>query len=71
MEILASRIASNEPLITPKLLPQLEALLQRLKDKTSSNNYVIGSSAFSINKTLSGGHLLPITNVSINKYGDM
>lgn len=70
MEILASRIASNEPLITPKLLPQLEALLQRLKDKTS-NNYVIGSSAFSINKTLSGGHLLPITNVSINKYGDM
>jgi len=69
---LTTQIASNEPLITSKVLPQLEALLQKLKDKISFNDwdYVPGSSTFSINKTLSCGHLLPITNVSIDKYGD-
>jgi len=71
VEALATRIASNEPLITPKILPQLKSLLQKLKDKTSFNNYDNVLESFYVDKTLSSGHLLPITNVSIDKFGDM
>lgn len=71
VEALAARIASSEPLITPNILPQLEALLQNLKDKTSSNNEDCVLGSFSVDKTLSGGHSLPITNVSIDKHGQM
>lgn len=66
---LAARIASDEPLITPKTLPQLEALLRKLKDK-SLDNWDGVRGLFTVRKSLSGGHLLPITNVSIDKYGD-
>ncbi|VVC26454.1 Six-bladed beta-propeller, TolB-like,WD40-repeat-containing domain,WD40 repeat, conserved site,WD40/YVTN [Cinara cedri] len=67
---LATRIASDEPLVTPKILPQLEAVLRKLKDK-SSDNWDSVRGQFSVDKSLSGGHLLPITNVSIDKHGDI
>lgn len=74
MEALGARIASDEPLITSKVLPQLVELLQKLKDKTSANhswNDAFGSPKFTVHNTLSDGHLLPITNVSVAKDGNV
>ncbi|CAI6360797.1 unnamed protein product [Macrosiphum euphorbiae] len=71
VEKLAAQIASDEPLITPKILPQLETILQKLKDKTLFNNWENVHEYFNVDKTLSSGHLLPITNVSIDKFGDI
>jgi len=58
-------------LITPKILPQLEIILQKLKDKIFFKNWDNFLDVFHVDKTLSSGHLLPITNVSIDKFGDM
>lgn len=66
---LAARIASDEPLITPKTLPGLEAVLRKLQDK-SLDDWDGARGLFSVRKSLSGGHLLPITNASIDKHGD-
>ncbi|XP_015370946.1 PREDICTED: dynein assembly factor with WDR repeat domains 1-like [Diuraphis noxia] len=71
IEKLAAQIASDEPLITPKILPQLLTILQKLKDKTLFNNWDHVHESFKIDKTLSSGHLLPITNVSIDKFGNI
>lgn len=52
-------------------MPQLEVLLQKLKDKTSYKREDCFLGSFFVDKTLNGGHSLPITNVSIDKHGQM
>ncbi|XP_025421424.1 dynein assembly factor with WDR repeat domains 1-like isoform X2 [Sipha flava] len=72
VEALAARIAVDEPLITPGVQPQLVALLRKLRNKSSSDHCgdrhdVTGSPSFRLDRTLSGGHSLPITNVCADK----
>lgn len=67
VERLAAQIASREPLISPKVLPKFIKILQKIKDLSLNETFNL---EFKLHGLLKG-HLLPITNISIDKYGEM
>ena len=62
---LAARIAAEEPLVTPNVIPQLVDSLRKLQNKLND----AGNHLYHKHRILKT-HLLPLTNVGFDKKGE-